>query len=240
MRVERPADRVGRVPGRRRSIAQAVLGRWHRGWASCPWPYIGAVSDLSIGAVRSSPTASGCICSAGRTAIYGGSSEIQRNVLGRTRAGTPANRRDPRPRSASVRAPSRTRGHGLLAGKVVLVTAAAGTGIGFATAKRCAEEGARSSQRRARAPPGRGGRRARRESRRRVRSRAVRRHRRGAGPAPVRRRVDDARRLDVRGEQRRARRHRRAGRHDRRAVGPVLDVTLTGTFRCTRAALRHI
>ena len=31
--------------------------------------------------------------------------------------------------------------HGLLEGKTVLVTAAAGTGIGFATAKRCAEEG---------------------------------------------------------------------------------------------------
>ena len=34
-------------------------------------------------------------------------------------------------------------GRGLLAGKNVLVTAAAGTGIGFATAKRCVEEGAR-------------------------------------------------------------------------------------------------
>jgi 3-oxoacyl-[acyl-carrier protein] reductase len=34
-------------------------------------------------------------------------------------------------------------GHSLLAGKHVLVTAAAGTGIGFATAKRCVEEGAR-------------------------------------------------------------------------------------------------
>jgi 3-oxoacyl-[acyl-carrier protein] reductase len=33
--------------------------------------------------------------------------------------------------------------HGLLKGKNVLVTAAAGTGIGFATAKRCVEEGAR-------------------------------------------------------------------------------------------------
>jgi 3-oxoacyl-[acyl-carrier protein] reductase len=33
-------------------------------------------------------------------------------------------------------------GHGLLAGKRVLVTAAAGTGIGYATARRCAEEGA--------------------------------------------------------------------------------------------------
>jgi 3-oxoacyl-[acyl-carrier protein] reductase len=34
-------------------------------------------------------------------------------------------------------------GRGLLAGKTVLVTAAAGSGIGFATAKRCVEEGAR-------------------------------------------------------------------------------------------------
>jgi 3-oxoacyl-[acyl-carrier protein] reductase len=33
-------------------------------------------------------------------------------------------------------------GHGLLAGKTVLVTAAAGTGIGFATAQRCVAEGA--------------------------------------------------------------------------------------------------
>ena len=33
-------------------------------------------------------------------------------------------------------------GHQLLAGKSVLVTAAAGTGIGFATARRCVEEGA--------------------------------------------------------------------------------------------------
>ncbi|HXY44410.1 MAG TPA: SDR family NAD(P)-dependent oxidoreductase, partial [Acidimicrobiales bacterium] len=33
--------------------------------------------------------------------------------------------------------------HNLLAGKTVVVTAAAGTGIGFATARRCVEEGAR-------------------------------------------------------------------------------------------------
>jgi 3-oxoacyl-[acyl-carrier protein] reductase len=38
--------------------------------------------------------------------------------------------------------PSPPAGHALLDGKTVLVTAAAGTGIGFATAKRCAEEGA--------------------------------------------------------------------------------------------------
>ena len=39
-------------------------------------------------------------------------------------------------------APTPPDGHGLLEGKIVVVTAAAGTGIGFATAKRCVEEGA--------------------------------------------------------------------------------------------------
>src|SRR5437899_7204180 len=34
------------------------------------------------------------------------------------------------------------KGHALLEGRTVLVTAAAGTGIGFATARRCVEEGA--------------------------------------------------------------------------------------------------
>ncbi|MFZ0665303.1 MAG: SDR family oxidoreductase [Acidimicrobiales bacterium] len=38
--------------------------------------------------------------------------------------------------------PSPPSGHGLLKEKVVVVTAAAGTGIGFSTAERCAEEGA--------------------------------------------------------------------------------------------------
>ena len=38
--------------------------------------------------------------------------------------------------------PEYVSGHGLLESRVVVVTAAAGTGIGFATAKRCLEEGA--------------------------------------------------------------------------------------------------
>lgn len=38
--------------------------------------------------------------------------------------------------------PNYPQGKNLLSGKTVLVTASAGTGIGFATAKRCAEEGA--------------------------------------------------------------------------------------------------
>jgi 3-oxoacyl-[acyl-carrier protein] reductase len=45
--------------------------------------------------------------------------------------------------SDSAATPPYTPGHGLLEGKTVLVTAAAGTGIGFAVARRCVEEGAR-------------------------------------------------------------------------------------------------
>jgi 3-oxoacyl-[acyl-carrier protein] reductase len=43
---------------------------------------------------------------------------------------------------STTTAPLYVEGHGLLAGKKVLVTAAAGTGIGFSVAKRCVEEGA--------------------------------------------------------------------------------------------------
>ncbi len=41
-----------------------------------------------------------------------------------------------------TKSPAYVEGHGLLEGKTVLVTAAAGTGIGFAVARRAAEEGA--------------------------------------------------------------------------------------------------
>jgi 3-oxoacyl-[acyl-carrier protein] reductase len=43
---------------------------------------------------------------------------------------------------SAAKPPDYIGGHGLLAGKSVLVTAAAGTGIGFSAAKRCVEEGA--------------------------------------------------------------------------------------------------
>ena len=43
----------------------------------------------------------------------------------------------------TIPAPPYPEAHDLLAGRSVVVTAAAGTGIGFATAKRCLEEGAR-------------------------------------------------------------------------------------------------
>jgi 3-oxoacyl-[acyl-carrier protein] reductase len=44
--------------------------------------------------------------------------------------------------ASTTTSPLYVEGHGLLAGKKVLVTAAAGTGIGFSVAKRCVEEGA--------------------------------------------------------------------------------------------------
>lgn len=47
-----------------------------------------------------------------------------------------------RPASPLSEVPEETPGHGLLAGKNVVVTAAAGTGIGFASARRAALEGA--------------------------------------------------------------------------------------------------
>lgn len=43
-----------------------------------------------------------------------------------------------------IQAPAYVAGHGLLKGKSVLITAAAGKGIGFAAAKRAVEEGARA------------------------------------------------------------------------------------------------
>lgn len=43
----------------------------------------------------------------------------------------------------STSAPAYVPGHGLLAGKTVLVTAAAGSGIGSSTARKCLDEGAR-------------------------------------------------------------------------------------------------
>jgi 3-oxoacyl-[acyl-carrier protein] reductase len=44
----------------------------------------------------------------------------------------------------SVAIPEYVKGHGLLAGKSVLITAAAGGGIGYSAAQRCAEEGCRA------------------------------------------------------------------------------------------------
>jgi 3-oxoacyl-[acyl-carrier protein] reductase len=132
-------------------------------------------------------------------------------------------------------------GHGLLEGKVVVVTAAAGTGIGYATATRCVEEGATvvisdAHERRlgeaADALAELAGERplavpcnvTDEAQVQRLYDAAVERHGRfdvAVNNAGLGGQVDV---VDMTDEQ----------------WALVLDVTLTGTFRCTRAALRHL
>lgn len=131
--------------------------------------------------------------------------------------------------------------HSILEGKTVLVTAAAGTGIGFATAKRCVEEGARVVVS---------------DTHERRLAQAVEELAKidGAKPASipcdvtnesqVQRMIDfavaETGGLDVLVNN--------AGLGGTAPVvemtdeqwSKVLDVTLTGTFRCTRAAMRHM
>lgn len=131
--------------------------------------------------------------------------------------------------------------HGLLAGRSVLVTAAAGTGIGFATARRCAEEGARVA----------------------ISDRHERRLSAAAdelasvmGTRPVAVTCDVTAEEDVqRMFETVVAEHgavdvlvNNAGLGGTANVvdmtdqqwNAVLDVTLTGAFRCTRAALKHM
>ena len=138
-------------------------------------------------------------------------------------------------------APRPHRSHGLLADRTVLVTAAAGTGIGFATARRCCEEGARVII-------------------------SDRHERRLAEAADRLAEISGERPLavvcDVTSEEQVQRLFDGAvAEHGHLDVAvnnaglggdtpliemtdeqwsTVLDVTLTGTFRCTRAALRHM
>jgi 3-oxoacyl-[acyl-carrier protein] reductase len=141
----------------------------------------------------------------------------------------------------SAAAPAYPEPRGLLRGQVVVVTAAAGTGIGFATAKRCAEEGAH------------------------VVIGDVHERRLGEAAAQltaIAGRELPAVRCDVTVEADLQRLMDAAlsafGRVDvlinNAGLGGtaslvemtdeqwsrVLDVTLTGTFRCTRAAMRHM
>ncbi|HZN70431.1 MAG TPA: SDR family oxidoreductase [Micromonosporaceae bacterium] len=131
--------------------------------------------------------------------------------------------------------------HQLLAGRTVLVTAAAGTGIGYATARRCAEEGARVAI-------------SDRHTRRLAEAADRLAELTGEPPLAIEcdvtieeqvqlmvdTVVDRYGHLDVLVNN--------AGLGGTADVVDmtddqwhrVLDVTLTGTFRCTRAALRHM
>jgi 3-oxoacyl-[acyl-carrier protein] reductase len=137
--------------------------------------------------------------------------------------------------------PAEPPAHGLLESKVVLVTASAGTGIGSATALRAAKEGATVVLS---------------DAHERRLAEAARRLEAETGRAPL------AVRCDVTVEDDVARLYdatvSELGRldvavHNAGLGGTVplvdmsdeqwsrvLDVTLTGTFRCTRAALRHM
>jgi 3-oxoacyl-[acyl-carrier protein] reductase len=131
--------------------------------------------------------------------------------------------------------------HQLLAGRTVLVTAAAGTGIGFATAKRCAEEGARV---------------AISDRHERRLGEAAERLAEVTGETPLAIPCDVTVEEQVRSMFSTI--IQRYGHLDvlvnNAGLGgtatvmdmtdeqwhSVLDVTLTGTFRCTRAALAHM
>jgi 3-oxoacyl-[acyl-carrier protein] reductase len=143
--------------------------------------------------------------------------------------------------TTTIAPPPYPAGKNLLAGKTVLITAAAGTGIGYATARRCVEEGARvmisdvHERRLAEAAESLG---------------AI------GGTRPPTARCNVAVEADVQNLLARAAEElggidvvvNNAGLGGTASIvemtdeqwSQVMDITLTGTFRVTRAALKHM
>jgi 3-oxoacyl-[acyl-carrier protein] reductase len=144
------------------------------------------------------------------------------------------------PVAAARQAPPYPAAHDLLAGRVVVVTAAAGTGIGAATARRCLEEGAQVVV-------------SDWHERRLAQTCAELAELTGSTPAAVVCDVTDESavqqlisscvaefgRLDVLVNNAGLGGTARVETMTDAEWDRVLDVTLTGTFRCTRAALRQ-
>jgi 3-oxoacyl-[acyl-carrier protein] reductase len=138
-------------------------------------------------------------------------------------------------------APQPHASHGLLAGRTVLVTAAAGTGIGFAAARRCAEEGAKVVI-------------SDKHERRLGEAAANLAGLSGERPLAVPCDVTDQAQVDRLFDAAIAEHGHLDVVVNNAGLGgdtplvemtdgqwsAVLDVTLGGTFRCTRAALRHM
>jgi 3-oxoacyl-[acyl-carrier protein] reductase len=141
----------------------------------------------------------------------------------------------------SVAPPPYVKPHQLLEGKVVMVTAAAGTGIGFATAQRCAEEGATVVIS---------------DIHERRLGQAAEKLEKSMGRRPLAVMCNVTVQADVdRLFERTLAEHghvdaliNNAGLGGTASIvdmtdeqwHTILDVTLTGTFRCVRAALRHM
>ena len=138
-------------------------------------------------------------------------------------------------------APPNPEGRALLAGKTVLITAAAGTGIGYAVARRCAEEGARIflsdlHERRLREAA----KKIERETGVRPGTQLCDVTQQAQVDALVRAAIDAWGRIDVLVNNAGLGGYAKVVEMTDEQWSKVLDVTLNGTFRMTRAVLPHM
>ena len=130
------------------SVLKILWSRWHQQLGELAMDVQGATSLTALppGTLPLGHPDPGDLPDRGRTVRPGrmaAALPVQpgRHDLRRVRRDPAEHHRQPRPRPAAIR--ELMKGHNLLEGKVVVITAAAGTGIGGAAARRCLEEGAR-------------------------------------------------------------------------------------------------